>query len=78
MKGVPDVIFSCRARDYFDQGCTQGNSEAKIAKILNIIGITVGLILTIVAIITYTILYFTVYQTTVSTLDTIYYGYGKK
>ena len=75
MKGIPAVIFSCRARDYFDLGLiAQGNSKARTAKILNIIGITVGLILAIVSI----ILYFTVYQTTVSTLDTIYYGYGKK
>jgi hypothetical protein len=68
--GIPAVIFSCKASEDVNLGKTiEAQSSAKIAKILNIIGITLGSI-TLVAVIIYLIVYFT--TTPARTVSSVY------
>jgi hypothetical protein len=57
--GIPAVIFSCRANDNVNAGrLAEAQSDAKIAKILNIVGICVGLAAVLVIIIPLVIIIF--------------------
>jgi hypothetical protein len=58
--GIPAVIFSCKAYDNFNTGrFAEAKSDAKIAKILNIIGVCMGSV-ELVLLIIYLIVLFTV------------------
>ena len=55
--GIPALIFSIMARDNFDNGLlVRGNSNAKTAKILNIIGCIFGIIIIIAVAVTLAVL----------------------
>jgi hypothetical protein len=66
--GIPAVIFSCRAKENVDAGrLVEAQSDAKIAKIMNIVGICLGS-LALAAIIIWTIV--------ASTTTRYYYYYS--
>jgi uncharacterized protein YqhQ len=71
--GIPAVIFSCKANDDVNAGRTiEAQSSAKIAKILNIIGIIFGSIGLLVGII---VLIVVLTSSPVNTVASIlYYG----
>ena len=64
--GIPAIIFSCKAKDNVRAGqFEEAKSDAKIVKILNIVGICIGLVALLISII-YSIVIYTTPKTLVS------------
>lgn len=70
--GIPALIFSCKAQDNVATGrLVEAQSDAKIAKILNTVGIVVGSLIIVIIIIAVAVV-----VSTASTPFSSYYYYG--